>query len=449
MELRIAPGNPLHGEVHLPGDKSISHRAALFAALADGESRFENFLVSGVTNAMLGALSALGVSWSLDGENLRVRGVGLGGLKPPVSAIDCGGSGTTMRLLAGALAGAGIPAVLDGSAGLRKRPMQRVVTPLQEMGVLIEASEGKAPLRLYPPMNPLRAIDYTLPVASAQVKSCLLLAALSAHGTTTLREPGPSRDHSERMLAEMGVDISREETSFVSRDSGGFNMQYTTNLTSPDPPHLKPLVMRLPADFSSAAFLIIAGLITPGSQIILREVGLNPTRTGLLDALLTMGAQITIERRGERAGEPVGDLTVKSSVLKGTHISGDLVVRMIDEFPAFSIAAAYAEGESVVAQAEELRHKESDRISVLCKGLNTLGVSVQERRDGFRIQGGHPPLGGTVDAYGDHRLGMAFAITGLASTGTVTVRGAQVIAESFPGFVQTLRKLNARMEMTK
>jgi 3-phosphoshikimate 1-carboxyvinyltransferase len=248
------------------------------------------------------------------------------------------------------------------------------------------------------------------------------------------------------MLAGMGVDISREVVLQGGGESGNSNIQYVTRLTPPDPLVLKPLEISVPGDFSSAAFLIVAGLVTPGSQVILRNVGLNPTRTGLLDALVDMGGQITIQEQGERGGEPVGDLIVRSSVLQGTHIYGEQVVRMIDEFPVFSIAAAYANGESLVSQAEELRHKESDRISVLCKGLQMLGIHAQERQDGFRIQGGQKPPGGIVDAHGDHRLGMAFALAGLAARRQVIVRGAQVIAESFPGFTQTLSRLGSQLQ---
>jgi 3-phosphoshikimate 1-carboxyvinyltransferase len=446
MRLHITPGNPLRGEASLPGDKSISHRAALFAALAEGESRFDHFLISGVTRAMLEALSALGIPWKLHGEHLSIIGRGLHNLKPPSRAIDCGNSGTTMRLLAGALAGAGVPAVLDGSQGLRMRPMRRIVAPLQEMGVAIQDDEGRAPLKLGVSQIPLRAIDHTLPVASAQVKSCLLLAALAAEGTTTLREPGPSRDHTERMLRSMGVNV----TSDQAFTTGDVDLQvpkteYITRLTSPSPVALAPLEMYLPADFSSAAFLIVAALISPGSEIVLRGVGLNPTRTGLLEVLVEMGADIQVYNQDERGGEPVGDLRICNSQLVGTQICGDRVVRMIDEFPAFAAAAAYAEGESEVSQAEELRHKESDRISALCAGLRALGISARERRDGFTLSGEHAPRGGIVDAGGDHRLGMAFAIAGLAAREPVTIEGAQVIAESFPAFTRTLTQLGARV----
>lgn len=451
--LTVTSGGPLVGEIGaigtgvaaadlalgLPGDKSLSHRAALFAALADGESRIENFLVSGVTDAMLGALSALGVPWQLQGTSLHVHGVGLrrpdGGC--PVTAgvtLDCGNSATTLRLLAGALAAWGAAATLDGSAGLRRRPMRRISEPLQSMGVLIESQDGCAPLSLQPASMPLRALDYTLPVASAQVKSCLLLAALSGDAPTTLIEPGPSRDHTERMLRVMGVDV-------VNRPLDGGS--WITRLVPPRPALLKPLQIRLPGDMSAAAFLLVAALITPGSRITLRQVGLNPTRTGLLDTLIEMGARLDLANLGEQGGEPVGDITVRYSQLHGVRVSGERVVRMIDEFPVFAVAAAYASGVTVVRDAVELRHKESDRISALGQELRRLGVHFEETPDGFIIQGGRPVIGGRVESHGDHRLAMSLAVSGLAARQPVQVDGAEMIGESFPGFEAVLRSLGA------
>ena len=441
--LTVAPGSPLRGEYRLPGDKSLSHRAALFAALAQGQSRIDHFLVAGVTQTMLEALRDLGVAWRQEGERLFVEGKGWQGLKPPLRPLNCGNSATTLRLLVGALAATGTPAVLDGGPGLRKRPMDRIVEPLQQMGVVLSAEGGCAPLSLVVSRWPLKPLDYTLPVASAQVKSCLLLAALAAKGTSTLREPGPSRDHTERMLRSMGAAVESEQLSI----DGGF--QYVTRLTPPKPLLLKPLDFAVPGDISSAAFLIVAALITPGSEIHLRNVGLNPTRTGLLDVLADMGAEITIEPHGDQQGEPVGDLTVRSSVLHGTQVSGPLVVRMIDEFPAFAVAAAFAQGLTEVSQAEELRLKESDRISMLCRELASLGVQVSEAPDGFTIQGGVLPQGGQVDVHSDHRLAMSLALVGLAGQGLVTVRGAEMIAESFPEFIEVLRGFGARLESQK
>ncbi|MGD2159267.1 MAG: 3-phosphoshikimate 1-carboxyvinyltransferase, partial [Anaerolineales bacterium] len=433
MKLTAAPGQALQGNVVLPGDKSISHRAILFSALANGQSVIENLLVAGVSRAMLNALTALGVPWELQGTKLSVQGAGLPGLHAPSGAIDCGNSATTMRLLAGALAAAGIPAVLDGSPGLRKRPMRRIVQPLRQMGVPIQATQGRAPLELQSRDSRLRPLDYHLPVASAQLKTCLLLAALAANGTTTLYEPGPSRDHTERMLKSMDVAINHDKVNGQALSTReGLQPYAVVTLTSADPQSLLPLRIRIPGDISSAAFLIVAALITPGSKIVIREVGLNPTRTGLLDALRKMGADIDIVPQSDQGGEPVGDLHVRASRLKGIQISGPLVVRMIDEFPAFAVAAAFAVGKTTVREAQELRYKETDRIAVLCNELKTLGVAVQEQPDGFTLAGNTPPIGGLVKAHGDHRLAMALAVAGLGAEKVITVQGAEILNESFP-----------------
>ncbi len=445
MILTVTPGASLRGEAHLPGDKSLSHRAALLAGLATGESRITNFLVSGVTRAMLDALSTLGVAWKLQGTTLEMSSAGARGLREPSAQIDCGNSATTLRLLAGGLAAAGVPAVLDGSVGLRRRPMRRIVDPLKQMGVDISSRDGCAPLVLRRQISPLRGIDHSLHVASAQVKTCLLLAGLAADGATTLREPGPSRDHTERMLGSMGFDISSQQ----SVQAGAANTTYITRLNPPESLHLPPLQMALPGDFSAAAFLIVAALVTPGSEITLHEVGLNPTRTGLLDAMLRMGADILVRERGEQYGEPVGSLRVRHSALSGIPVDGALVVRMIDEFPVFAVAAAYARGQTVVRDAAELRHKELDRISALCAELGNLGATVQELPDGFTIQGQAGLCGGQASAHGDHRLAMALAVAGLAARNPVQVQGAEIMAESFPDFVDTLAQMGGKLQAEK
>ena len=437
--MTVSPGKPLFGQLTLPGDKSLSHRAALLAALAAGESEVRNFLVAGVTRAMLNALAALGVEWELRETTLNIQGRGLRGLLPPDAPLDCGNSGTTLRLLAGALAAARVRAVLDGSPGLRRRPMDRIVEPLQLRGVPIKSTDGRAPLRLRPADQPLRPLDYALPVASAQVKSCLLLSGLAASGPTILSELGPSRDHTERMLRAMGAAI--EWDAYPNEGS------YRTRLDPQSPAALTPLSLGLPGDFSSAAFLIVAALVTPGSQIELPEVGLNPTRTGLLEALREMGADIQVDNVRESYGEPVGDLRVHHAQLEGIQVEGQQVVRMIDEFPAFAVAAAFARGATHVSQAGELRHKESDRIGALCAQLRALGVRAEEKTDGFVIYGGDPPRGGVAGAHGDHRLAMALALVGLAARGQVAVEGAGVIAESFPGFAEALGALGADVSM--
>ncbi len=438
MLLTVSPSQHLHGSLSLPGDKSLSHRAALFSAIAEGESAIDNFLDAGVTRVMLRSLSGLGVAWDLSDGCLTVPGKGLGGLRSASRDLDCGNSATTLRLLAGALAAAGIKAVLDGSQGLRSRPMNRIVEPLRRMGVLIEATpQGTAPLRISARAKdqPLTALNYTMPVASAQVKTCLLLAALAADAPTTIGETELSRDHSERMLTAMGVDIRSIGTQVTLYPS--------------HPVKLDALRMRLPGDISSAAFLIVAALITPGSQITLEKVLLNPSRTGLLDALQGMGANITIWNQTEQAGEPVGDLTVCSSELSAMDVDASLAVRMIDEFPAFAVAALFARGRTVVRGAAELRHKESDRITSLCAELRKLGGWVDEFADGFTIHGGRRLTGGGVDPYGDHRLAMALAVAGLASEEPVGIRGAEIIAKSFPNFIEVLRSLGARLSVSE
>jgi len=446
MKLVVSPGRALRGEATPPGDKSLSHRAALFAALAEGESRIENFLVAGVTEAMLNALTALGVPWRLEGTTLWVQGRGLQGLRPPDRPIRCGNSATTLRLLTGALAAAGIPVVLEGSPGLSSRPMKRIVEPLQAMGVPIRASAaGTAPLVLEARAadGRLRSIEYTMPVASAQVKSCLLLAAMVADGTTTVHEPGPSRDYTERMLTSMGMPVH----SYPRSDPVTGQVGFLHTLTPPEGAlHLSPLNLALPGDISSAAFLIVAALIVPGSQVTLRGIGLNPTRTGLLDALGAMKADIEVVNKRQVQGEEVGDLVIRSSRLQATQVNGSLVVRMVDEIPVFSVAAAYAGGKTVVSQAQELRFKESDRIGVLSQELKKLGVDIHEFPDGFAVEGGRKIQGGSVCAHGDHRLAMSLAVAGLGAGSPIEVVGAELIAESFPSFVDVLCSLGAHVE---
>jgi len=426
-DLSFQKADKLSGEVRLPGDKSLSHRASLFAALAEGESVIDRFLVSGVTKMMLDALTSLHVTWRREGDRLIVLGRGLHGLREPMVPVNCGNSATTIRLLAGALAATGTPCILDGSIGLRKRPMDRITEPLLLMEVPIVATGGCAPLYLSKRefQQPLKAVDYTLPVASAQVKSCVMLAALAGDGPSRIREPGPSRDHTERMLSSMGATIRTAP--------GIVEVEPLTN-------SLNPLHLSLAGDISSAAFLLVAAAIVPGSSICVREVGLNPTRTGILDVLSQMGASITLENERLVAGEPVGDIHLVSGPLKAITVSGDLVVRMIDEFPAFAIAACFAEGTTVVRDARELRFKETDRIAVLCGELQKLGVQLEMFEDGFAIQG-KTLKGGVGDGAGDHRIAMSLALAGLASPEPVIVRHAEILNESFPDFVTQIRAL--------
>jgi 3-phosphoshikimate 1-carboxyvinyltransferase len=434
------PTQALAGKVNIPGDKSLSHRTALFAALAQGVSRIENFQVSAVTEVMLKALELMGIPHTLDGNILEVCGKGINGWQDPGTTVYCGNSATTMRLLTGAMALCGVRGTLDGTPQLRKRPMDRIVIPMQKMGVPIQSEMGFAPIQLERSEFPLKATQHTLQVASAQVKSCLLLAGLAANEPLTLIEPGPSRDHTERLLRHQGITVRSE----ILNHNG--TRSYQTKLVPPQRLALSPLHLRLPGDFSSAAFLIVAALIVPGSNITLQNVGLNSTRTGLLDALLAMGADIHILDPRTQGGEPVADLNIRYSQLKGISINGDLVVRMIDEFPIFSVAASYARGKTIVSESIELRHKESDRIASLCSELQKLGVRVTEKQDGFEIIGyGSIPKGGITHSHGDHRLAMALLTAGLAAPSPVTVENGSVYAESFPEFTAILNRLGANI----
>lgn len=435
--LTVFPGHPLRGEVNLPGDKSISHRAALLAAMGEGESRMDHFLDSGVTRVLLDALSGLGIRWQLQGETLTVEGQAW---RNPAEVLNCGNSATTLRLLAGALTARNTAAVLDGSAGLRRRPMGRILLPLREMGAVIESVDGEhAPLTLAqrPAGKPLRATTHRLPIASAQVKSCLLLAGLAAEGPVTVIEPHRSRDHSERLLSALGVQV----------ESASVPQGWAVTI-HPYHGSLPPLHLIIPGDFSAAAFWLVAASVTPGSRITLPGVGLNPGRIGLLEALQEMGGRIEVIPRGEQGGEPVGDVIAAHADLQGIEIHGERVTAMIDEFPVFAVAAAFARGTTRVRQAEELRHKESDRIRALCSLLTALGASVEEHPDGFTIYGQAGLRGGaTVQAEGDHRIAMAAAIAGLAADQPVTVQGAEIMAESYPNFAETLQGLGGEIRM--
>ena len=428
MTKTIAPrSRPLIGSYRPEGDKSLSHRALLFASLAEGESTIRRFLIGGVTRAMLRCLKALGVEWTLDEAQhiLKVKGVGLKGFKTPTEPLDCGNSATTFRLLAGAVAGAGVACVLDGSEGLRKRPMARIIDPLRMLGAEIESPNQCAPLTFKPAT--ITSLNYALPIASAQVKSCLLLAALSGNAPTAILEPGPSRDHTERMLAAMGARVKNFSEGYGA-------------VVLPQAEPLKPLDTELAGDISSAAFLMVAATLLPGSDFLLEKVGINPTRTGIVDALRAMGADITFENETEMAGEPVADIRIRAvDSLHATTIQGDLVVRMIDEFPAFMIAAACATGDTVVREAAELRTKESDRIAIMAANLQKLGVAIEEYPDGFRISGtGKIPGGATVSAHGDHRIAMSMALASLRAEAPVSIENFEMLNESFPDFPRVL-----------
>ena len=412
-----ARGAALHGELTVPGDKSVSHRAIMFGALADGSTRIDGFLEGEDTRATAAIFAQMGVRIEAPSEGVRiVHGVGLHGLQPPAGPLDCGNAGTAMRLLAGLLAGQRFDSVLVGDASLSKRPMRRVIEPLQAMGAIIESNDGRAPLRIRGGQS-LQGIEYALPVASAQIKSALLLAGLYAQGETHVREPHPTRDYSERMLAAFGASCA-----FVPGEAallGGFPLQARD--------------VSVPADFSSAAFFIVAASIVPGSELVLRKVGMNPRRTGLLHVLRAMGADIVEEGAGEQGGEPLADLRVRHAPLRGIEVPVEHVPDMIDEFPALFIAAACAEGATVVRGAAELRVKESDRIATMATGLRALGIAVDETADGATIHGG-TLHGGEVESHGDHRIAMSFCIAAQRAAGEVVVHDVANVATSFPGF---------------
>lgn len=408
---------PLHGSIAVPGDKSISHRALMLAAIAEGRSHIRGFLEGEDTRATAAVLAQLGVRIEIPTEGERViHGVGLHGLHAATQPLDCGNAGTGMRLLAGLLAGQAFDSVLVGDASLSKRPMGRVTDPLAQMGARIDSHGGLPPLRLHGGCA-LRGIRYELPVASAQVKSALLLAGLYAEGTTEILEPHPTRDYTERMLAAFGWPI--EFTPGRVRLDGGHA--------------LRAVDVEVPADFSSAAFFLVAASIVPGSQLRLPGIGLNPRRTGLLQALRLMGADIVVEQEREAGGEPVGDLVVRHAPLHGIELPVALVPDMIDELPILFIAAAAASGRTVVRGAAELRVKESDRIATMAAGMRALDVAIEETPDGAVIDGG--PIGaGTVESLTDHRIAMSFAVAGLRATGPVRINDCRHVATSFPGF---------------
>ncbi len=408
---------PIRGAVRVPGDKSISHRALLLAALADGESRIRGLLRSNDCRATRGCLEDLGVEM-VDSEDgaVAVRGVGLRGLRRPAAPLDCVRSGTTMRLLAGVLAGQPFTSLLTGDEQLLRRPMARVVDPLRRMGARIESEGGRAPLRIRG--TTLHGAEHRQEVASAQVKSALLLAGLTAEGSTLVHEPGPSRDHTERMLAAMGADVRVDGRTIAVSPAG----------------RLAPIDLSVPGDASSAAYWLVAATLLPGSRLTLAGVGINPTRTGLIDVLRAMGASIEAENERIEAGEPMADLVVEARALRGTAVEGEAVVRMIDEFPVLAVAATQAHGTTVVRDAGELRVKESDRIASTVDSLRRLGARIEGRLDGFAVDGPTRLCGGGVDARGDHRLVMALAVAGWIADGPVTIDGAERAEDSYPGF---------------
>jgi 3-phosphoshikimate 1-carboxyvinyltransferase len=440
---RLEPGGSVTGEVRVPGDKSISHRALMLGGIAEGTSEVSGFLASEDCLATLAALGALGVAIERpEPERVIVRGAGLHGLRAAAHPLDMGNAGTAMRLFMGLLAGRPFDSTLVGDASLMRRPMERVAAPLRQMGARIDTLEGRPPVRIRGGA-PLHGIDYRLPVASAQVKSAILLAGLTAEGRTRVTEPAPTRDHTERMLAAFGVHVVRSGATAALE--GGQALRAT---------HVE-----VPADFSSAAFFLVAGCLAARGGLTLKGVGVNPTRTGLIEMLEAMGAHIEVRASpaspaGESGaaiertpgGEPVADIEVRASALKGIEVPRALVPLAIDEFPVFFIAAACAEGDTLVRGAEELRVKETDRLAAMAEGLGRLGVQHELLPDGLKVRGRGGFRGGTVDSHGDHRIAMAFAIAGLRAEAPVEVLDVANVATSFPGFVEIARGAGVPIE---
>jgi 3-phosphoshikimate 1-carboxyvinyltransferase len=429
------PAGAVRGALRVPGDKSISHRSIMLGAIAQGTTRVTGFLEGADAISTMNVFRALGVR--IDGPHdgrVTVEGGGLHGLRAPSVDLDCGNSGTSMRLLSGLLAGQGFEARLIGDASLTRRPMKRVTEPLGRMGARIDSDDGRPPLVIRPAGGPLRGIDYAMPVASAQVKSALMLAGLYAEGETRVTEPAPTRDHTERMLAAFGVPVGVEGSTVTVR--GGAALRATD--------------IDVPADISSAAFFLVAGAIARDADLLLRHVGTNPTRTGVIDILKLMGADITLENPRTVGGEPVADLRVRSSDLKGIEVPPELVPLAIDEFPVLFVAAACARGRTVVTGAEELRVKESDRIAVMADGLRALGVDATPTPDGIVIEGrgGHAQVfsGGEVDSHGDHRPAMAFTVASLRAAAPIRIRDTANVGTSFPGFVDLARGVGIDVE---
>ena len=428
----VTPGGSLKGRLRVPGDKSISHRAIMFGSLAEGTTEVDGFLEGEDSLATLAAFKAMGVE--IDGPHdgkVVIKGVGMHGLRAPEHALDLGNSGTSMRLLSGLLCGQSFDVTLTGDSSLSGRPMRRVTEPLAEMGALIETTQqGTAPLLIRGGCS-LKGLEYEMPMASAQVKSCLLLAGLYAQGRTCVTEPAVTRDHTERMLRGFGYEVTVSGNK-ACLDGGG---------------KLKATKLSVPADISSAAFFLVAASIAPDSDLTLEHVGMNPSRTGVITILRAMGASIEVLNEREVGGEPVADLRVRTAPLKGINIPEDQVPLAIDEFPVLFVAAACAEGQTVLTGAEELRVKESDRIQVMADGLQQLGVDAKATPDGMIIQGGGIG-GGRVNSHGDHRIAMAFTMAGLRADGEIVIDDCANVNTSFPNFVSLACGVGCRVSQS-
>ncbi|MBI4411297.1 MAG: 3-phosphoshikimate 1-carboxyvinyltransferase [Deltaproteobacteria bacterium] len=427
----------LRGEITVPGDKSISHRALIFSAISEGKSRIRNLLLGEDVLGTMRILQQLGVKMShlpgeiRSGETLIVHGTGLHGLRPSATLLDCGNSGTTMRLMMGLLAAQPFESILTGDRSLNRRPMERVMNPLAEMGARFKV-EHKGGERFITVQGAKKigagdGKNFHLPVASAQVKSAIMLAALYAKEETLIVEPAPSRDHTERMLAAMGVRLFKKGNEVMVKPAV----------------KLEAIDIAVPGDFSSAAFFLVGGLIVPSSEIVIKEVGVNPTRSALIDVLREMGGKLTVQQPRMAADEPVADLVVRSSSLRGHDLKGEIIPRLIDEIPIFAIAASQAKGRSTVSGAAELRVKESDRIAVLVEELGKMGASISEKSDGFVIEGGSKLKGGTFNSHGDHRIAMSCAIGALTIGNSSVISDIGCVTTSFPGFFDFLSQLTS------
>lgn len=431
MEIKTSTG--LCGEVDIPGDKSISHRSVMFGALAKGTTEITHFLQGADCLSTISCFREMGIEIENTSDKILVHGKGLHGLSAPRRTLNVGNSGTTTRLISGILAGQGFESLLSGDDSLNSRPMNRIIRPLKEMGAEIESINGSgcAPLRIRPGV--LHSIDYTSTVASAQVKSAILLAGLYASGTTSVTEPVLSRNHTELMLNSFGADVA----AVIHKDGSA-----TASVAPCE--ELFAQKIKVPGDISSAAYFIAAGLIVPHSELLIKNVGINPTRAGLLDVVKAMGADITYLNVNSDSGEPTADLLVRSSSLKAVTVEGAAIPTLIDEIPMIAVLAAFADGTTVIRDAAELKVKETDRIKTTTEALLNMGADVTPTEDGMIIRGGNPIHGGQIDSFLDHRIAMAFAVAGLAADGLTTIKDSQCVDVSYPGFFETLQRLQGK-----
>lgn len=418
--------SPLRGELTVPGDKSVSHRSIMFGALSEGLTEADHFLTGADCLSTIACFRQMGIEIEQNGSHVLVHGKGLHGLSAPSSVLDAGNSGTTVRLMSGILSGQRFSSVITGDASIQTRPMKRIITPLSQMGASIASvhENGCAPLEIHG--GPLHAIHFSSPVASAQVKSCVLLAGLYADGVTSVTEPAISRNHSELMLKYFGAEL----------ETNGHTVSIRPN------PVLSGRKINVPGDISSAAYFIAAALLVPGSEVLLKNVGINPTRSGMLRVCRAMGADITLQNENTSGAEPCADLLVRSSSLNGTVIEGDMIPTLIDELPVIAVLAAFANGTTIISDAAELRVKESDRITVMAENLHRIGCDVVPTDDGMIIHGGRDCHGAEIDSHMDHRIAMSFAVAALACSGEMTIRGADCVKISYPKFYSDLSSLS-------